>query len=251
MTKHLIYTVTENKIQRVPTGIPGLDEIIKGGFVKNSAMMVRGDTGTGKTIFCMQYVYNGVVKYNEHGVILSFAESADAVHQHGINFGWDFEKLEDERKFAFIRYAPHEVVKVMEEGGGTIRDTIESIKAKRLVIDSLSAYALLFENRYKANESILNLFEMLRNWNCTTLVTAETPVTTKKASAGEQLGFLTDGIVNVYQIRMDSKRIRAIEIIKMRDTDHSDAIHQFEIGKDGIKILPKKHIKTKQNIKNS
>ncbi len=233
------------KIARIATGITNLDQIIAGGFVRNSAMMVRGDTGTGKTLFCLQFLYNGIVKYKEAGVFLSFAESAESIHQHGSVFGWDFEKQEENGKFAFIRYAPHEVMKVIDEGGGTIRDTIESIGAKRLVIDSLSAYALLFESKYRANESILNLFEMLKNWNCTTLVTAETPVTIYKASAREKLGFLTDGIINLYMIRADHKRIRALEIIKMRDTSHSDGIHKIEIKKNGIIVFPKKYIRTK------
>ncbi|MBI5133560.1 MAG: hypothetical protein HZA83_02500 [Thaumarchaeota archaeon] len=235
-----------SKIERVCTGIMGLDNALSGGFSKNSAVMVRGDTGTGKTLFCLQYLYKGIVDYNEPAVFLSFAESADAIHQHGSVFGWDFEKLEDDGKFAFIRYTPHEVMKVMEEGGGTIRDTIESVKAKRLVIDSLSAYMLLFENRYKANESVLNLFEILKSWNCTTLVTAETPVSVSKSSSGERLGFLTDGIINMYQIRTDHKRIRGLEVIKMRDTCHTDSVLEFTITKNGLQVYPKRYIKTKK-----
>lgn len=236
----------KTSIKRIPTGITNLDQIMGGGFVKNSAMMVRGDTGTGKTLFCLQFLYNGISKYKEPGVFLSFAESADAIHQHGIMFGWDFEKQEEDGKFAFIRYAPHEVMKVIDEGGGTIRDTIEAIGAKRLVIDSLSAYALLFESRYKATESILNLFEMLKNWNCTTLVTAETPVSVDRSSGGERLGFLTDGIINLYTTRTNHKRMRGLEIIKMRDTCHSDGIHPLEIGKNGVIVFPKKYITTKK-----
>lgn len=236
-----------SQIERVRTGIMGLDDALNGGFSKNSAVMVRGDTGTGKTLFCLQYLYRGIVDYKEPAVFLSFAESSDAINQHGSVFGWDFEKLEDDGKFAFIRYTPHEVMKVMEEGGGTIRDTIESVKAKRLVIDSLSAYMLLFENRYKANESVLNLFEILKSWNCTTLVTAETPVSiNRSSSSGERLGFLTDGIINMYQVRTDHKRIRGLEVIKMRDTHHADAILEFDITKEGLRVYPKKYIKTKK-----
>lgn len=230
------------KIQRVPTGIINLDKIISGGFVKNSAMMVRGDTGTCKTLFCLQYLYKGIVDYKEPGVFLSFAESADAIRQHGTAFDWDLEKLENEDKFAFIRYAPHEVMRVMEEGGGTIRDTIESIKAQRLVIDSLSAYVLLFENKYKATESVLNLFEMLKNWKCTTLVTAESPVSIERYSSSERMGFLTDGIINMYHIMHQNRRIKGLEIIKMRDTDPSPFIHQFYVDKGGIRVLPNRYL---------
>jgi circadian clock protein KaiC len=234
------------KIQRIPTGIKNLDDVIDGGLVRNSVTMVRGDTGTGKTLFCLQYLYNGAKQFNDAGLFLSFAESAEAIYQHANNFGWNFEELEEKKKFAFIRYSPHEVMKVMEEGGGTIRDTIESFGIKRLVIDSLTAYSLLFESRYKTNESILNLFEMLKGWNCTTLVTAEAPVTISKRGGSEWLGFLTDGIINLYYLRINHRCVRALEIVKMRDTKHSEAIHQFEFTKNGIKVLKGKYVRTKE-----
>src|SRR5271157_5003760 len=145
----------ENQIARIPSGIPGLDKKIEGGFVKNSTIMVRGDTGTAKTLFCIQYLYHGAQNFDEPSVYISFSESRDALHQHGKKFGWDLQSLTKKNKFAIIRYDPHEVVKIMEEGGGMIRDTLESIGAKRLVIDSLSAYEMFFDSKYKANQSIL------------------------------------------------------------------------------------------------
>ena len=222
-------------MKRIETGIPGFDKLIEGGVEKGSIVMIRGGTGTGKTIMCLQYLYTGAAKYNESGVFLSFAESKAAIHSHGLRFGWDFQGFEKKKKFTFIRYAPHEVVKVMEEGGGTIRDTIESIGAQRLVIDSLSAYALLFENEYKANQSVLNLFEMLRAWNCTTLVTSEKPVDPNVLDS-ERLGFLTDGIINLYYLRKNLRRKRTLEVLKMRNTTHSDRLFSFNIGKNGVVI---------------
>lgn len=222
-------------IKRIPSGIPGFDKITEGGLQTGTALMVRGGTGTGKTIFGIQYLYFGAAKQNEPGVFISFAESKDSVYQHGLVFGWNFEELEKKEKFVFIKYAPHEVVKIMEEGGGTIRDTIESIGAKRLVIDSLTAYALLFENEYRSNESILDLFDMLKKWNCTTIVTSEKSVYPTEVDP-ERLGFLTDGIINFYHLRDGGARARAMEVIKMRDTNHSNKIWKFEIEKSGIVI---------------
>ncbi len=223
-------------IEKVKTGIQGFDELIGGGIEQGSVVLIRGGSGTGKTIFCLQYIYAGCSKFNEPSVFLSFTESKQVMYSHGTRFGWNFEELERKKKFVFIRYAPHEIVKVMEEGGGTIRDTIESVGAKRLVIDSLSAYALLFESEYKADQSILNLFEMLRNWKCTTFVTSEKPVDPNLLDS-ERLGFLTDGIINLYYLRKNLGRNRALEVLKMRNSGHSDKLFNFTIGKNGVSIL--------------
>ncbi|MBI5046579.1 hypothetical protein HZC07_02505 [Candidatus Micrarchaeota archaeon] len=218
---------------RVPTGISGLDKLIEGGFPRNSSIMVRGGSGTGKTIFCLQWLYEGATKENEPGIFLSFAESKQAVYNHGKAFNWDLEDLTKKGKFAEIRYEPHEVASIIEEGGGTIRDTIETIGAKRLVIDSLTAYQMLFESRYKANEAILSLFEILNRWNTTTLVTSEYPVSPNRESR-ERLGFLTDSIINFYRLREKKGRQRYLEVVKMRDTNHNDRINPFTICKSGV-----------------
>jgi circadian clock protein KaiC len=222
-------------IDRVESGIAGLDSMINGGFPKNSSIILRGGSGTGKTILCLQYLYHGAEQYDEPGVFISFAESRKCIHEHARRFGWDLEKLEKKNKLAIIRYEPHEVMKVMDEGGGSIRDTVESIGTKRLVIDSISAYEMLFERSYKANESMLNLFELLRGWNTTTMVTAESPITPTMESR-DRNGFLSDGILNMYYLRQGARRVRAVEVIKMRDTAHTDQVRKFTIGRNGITI---------------
>jgi circadian clock protein KaiC len=226
---------TVEGIVRVPSGIKGLDSMMDGGFPKNSSIMVRGGTGTGKTLLCLQYLYNGAQEHDDAGVFISFAESIWALHEHGRRLGWDLESLEKKNKLTIIRYEPHEVMKVMEEGGGSIRDTVEAIGTKRLVIDSISAYEMLFEQRYKANESVLSLFEMLKGWNTTSLVTAETPIAPSNQGR-ERIGFLSDGIINMYYLRHGDNRVRALEIIKMRDTAHTDEVKKFTIDSNGIAV---------------
>ncbi|MEW6722950.1 MAG: ATPase domain-containing protein [Candidatus Micrarchaeota archaeon] len=221
---------------RIPTGIPGLDRMLEGGFVRKSSVLVRGSTGTAKTLFSLQFLYHGAIEEEEPGVYISFAESREATYNHGRKFRWELEKLAGKGLFTVIRYDPHEIVKIMEEGGGLVRDTIESLGAKRLAIDSLTAYEMFFESRYKANQSVLSLFELLKRWEVTSVVTSEFPVSPKK-EASDRLGFLTDGIINLYHIRMKDSRMRALEIVKMRDTVHSEEVNRFVIEKDGVKVF--------------
>ncbi|MFH1785614.1 MAG: ATPase domain-containing protein [Candidatus Micrarchaeota archaeon] len=222
-------------LERIPSGINGLDEMVNGGLPKNSAIMIRGGTGTCKTTLCLQYLYFGASKYKDPGVLISFAESKQQIHQHAHGFGWNLDALEKKKMFTIIRYEPHEVLKIMEEGGGSIRDTVESLGAKRIVVDSLTAFEMLFEKRYRANVSILGLFEMLRAWDATTLVTSETPIMPNDPHRGRS-GFLSDGIIQTYNLRDGRHRIRALEIVKMRDTRHTDQVRTFKLTDNGIAI---------------
>ena len=233
--------MNEAYLHRTPTGIPGLDQVTNGGFIKNSVIIVRGGTGTCKTTMGIQFLVNGCNNCNENSAFISFSESKQSVFRAANNFGWDLEKLEKQEKFAFIKYSPYEVEKVVAEGGGTIRDTIEEINAKRLVIDSLTAYSLLFQNEYRATESILQLFDTLKSWDCTVLVTDEIEVRPQTVSAG-RLGFLTDGIMHTYYLRSGNGRVRALEMIKMRYSKHSDKIVSFDLNANGIKVYPNKNV---------
>jgi circadian clock protein KaiC len=220
---------------RVKTGVPGLDEMVGGGLERNNSIIVKGASGVGKTILALQYLWYGATKYNEPGIYLSFAESREAIFKRGMLFGWDFEKLEKEKKFVFARYEPHEIKDIVSSGGGSVKDMIESTGTERLVIDSLSAYFLLFDTEYEADRSVLELFEMLHGLNCTTLVTSEDPITPSSAPQG-RMGFLTDGIIHLYNLRRGNRRTRAIEIVKMRNTNHTTELCSFDITKKGIAI---------------
>jgi circadian clock protein KaiC len=209
--------------------------MMEGGPIANTINILRGTSGSCKTLLSLQYLYNGATMNDEPGLYISFAEPAEAVIQHGKVFGWDFAALERKKLFSIIRYEPHEVLSIMSEGGGLIRDTIESLGAKRLVIDSMSAYELLFDTEYKKNESILNLFELLRRWNTTSIITSEAAVLLSGQSESRS-GFLADGIINMHSIRRGDHRVRGIEILKMRDTNHDDSIRVFGLTKAGITV---------------
>lgn len=225
------------KAERVPTGVPGLDEVIEGGLERRSITLVRGGGGCGKTILSLQFLHTGCTKYDEPGAFISFSESKASIYKTGELFGYDLAKLEEQEKFAFIRHSPHEVDRILKEGGGTVRDTLESIGAKRLVVDSVTAYSIFFDSPYRENEGVLSLFEILKSWNVTALVTEERDVHLNTIESG-RLGFLTDSILHLYHVRTDSSRVRGIEIVKMRHTTHSEKVMPFKIDRKGLVVYP-------------
>ncbi|MFH1784845.1 MAG: ATPase domain-containing protein [Candidatus Micrarchaeota archaeon] len=234
------------KSDRVPTCIPGFDELIANGLEKNSITVLKGGAGSGKTILSLQYLHGGCTKHDEGGVFISFLESKDSVYTTAKKFGWDFEKLEKDKLFRFIKYTPHEIQKIVKDGGGSLRDTIEALEAKRIVVDSLTAYGLVFKTDYETNEGVMNFMSLLKSCNCTTLVTEECEANPNEIESG-RLSFLSDGLVKLYHLRKEYGKYRALEVVKMRHTDHSDRMHMFDISGKGIVIREQSGIFERKN----
>jgi circadian clock protein KaiC len=228
-----------NDSTRAKSGINGFDELIEGGFERESIVLVVGASGTGKTILSMQFLYNGAKLYNEPGVFLSFEEDKDQLYRQAEQFGWNFQELEKEDKFRLLTFKPHQITKILEEGGGQVRDALTEIKAKRIVIDSITAYGLLFRDEYKRREKILEFFNMLRKWGVTSLVICEdNPDIVEKEEGG--IGFISDAIVSLYYEHDKEKgiRIHSLEILKMRGTKHTNKVCALNFEKEGITVYP-------------
>ena len=222
---------------RVPSGIPGLDELCEGGFEKGSTVLALGEPGSGKTTLLTQFLVNGALEHGEGGVFLSFEENKDSIIRHSLSFGWDLQQLEKEGAVSIVSYKPHEVRRLAEEGGGLIWDTINETGAQRITIDSLSAYVVLFDTPYAAREAQRNLFELVRKWNCTTVVSGEAGESAGRSSAG--MDYLADAVLILHHPRQRNVRFRALEILKMRGTNHSQKICPFEfLPGAGMKVYP-------------
>ncbi len=222
---------------RVATAIPGLDNVMEGGFERFSTNLIAGGAGSGKTIFGVQFLVNGIAKFNEPGVYLTFEENKKKLQGHMLKFGWDLEKLEKQNKLAIIEYMPEHVEKLIEEGGGIIENTISGIKAKRIVIDSLTAFTLLFRGDLERKKACLSLFKMLQRWGCTTLLVAEQEPDYEKHQS-TLMEFEADGVILLYNIRKGDYRERSLEILKLRGTHHSSSVFLMKITPKGIVIFP-------------
>jgi len=224
---------------RVKTGIVGFDELISGGFERESIVLTVGASGTGKTIFGMQFLYKGVVDYSEPGVFISFEEDRAQLFSQAMDFGWDFDSLEKQGNFRLLEFKPHQVTKILEEGGGQIRDALAEISAKRIVVDSITAYGLLFPDEYKRREKILEFFGLLRKWGVTSVVVCEdNPEDVEKQQGG--IGFISDAVVSLYYEHDKEKgiRIHSLEVLKMRGTKHTNKVCAVNFEKEGMIVYP-------------
>ncbi len=230
---------------RVPTGIVHFDKLVEGGFEKNSTNLVVGGPGSGKTIFGMQFIIEGL-KRGESCLFITFEEGKESFYHNMKRFSWSLEDYEKKGLFTFLNYTPGKVKSMLEEGGGIIESIIIKNKVSRLVIDSMTSFTLLFEDELEKREASLDLFNMVKKWNCTSLVTLEdNPDLEHKIYRA--LEFEADSILLMQFMRKFISRERYIEVLKMRGTNHSKGLYKFLITKKGIE-LGNSPIKSKKGV---
>jgi len=150
-------------------------------------------------------------------------------------FGWDLEKYEKDGKFVFLEYSPEKVRSMLEEGGGAIENVVIKKNISRIIIDSVTSFALMFDNELERREASLSLFNLIKKWNCTSILTLEEDPD-NKTGASTNVEFEVDTIILIYFIRCRGKRHRFVEILKMRGTKHSTDLYEFDITDKGIAL---------------
>ena len=236
---------------RTKTGISCLDELIGGGLVEGSTILVSGGTGSGKTIFGLQFLYNGASKYNEPGVFVTIETRPKDLRLEAQQFGWDLEELEKKNSLIIVDAAsnkaglPTSEKYALRRGFDTstlaeeIYRAVEESKAKRLVIDCISALSMKFNEPSDVRSELFRISALLRELKVTSLLISETinPETHSRAGVEQ---FVTQGLISLNLFEDNGFLKRDLLILKMRQTSHSLKKHTFTIGKDGIKINSKK-----------
>ncbi|HLD62857.1 MAG TPA: ATPase domain-containing protein [Candidatus Norongarragalinales archaeon] len=221
------------------SGVPGLDELIEGGFPEASSILVSGPAGTGKSILCMEYLYNGAKEYGEPGVYITMEEGPHNIWWNTQRFKWDLVSLEREGKLKIYKFEPtQEILDSPEAQVERIIEKARSTNAKRLVVDSVTAFAFWLKDIRQIRFAIYTLIEELRKLDCTTLLTCETPAGKHAVSRFGVEEFLTDGVLQMFF----SPPNRAMFVRKMRGTNHSKKIHPLTINDNGLSVESKEEI---------
>lgn len=223
---------------KMPTGIAAFDDMCSGGLNRESVNLVVGGAGSGKTIFSVQFLIGGLKK-GETCMYITFEEKKEELFRNMQEFGFDLEAYEKTGKFIFIEYSPEKVKTMLEEGGGTLESLIYKSKINRLVIDSITSFTLLFGSELAKREAALALFDIIKRWKCTVLLTMEKELSSQELFYGSEsaMEFEVDSVILMFFLRIkDGLRQRLIEILKMRGTKHSKYVHAFDITDKGIEI---------------
>lgn len=239
-------------VERVKTGIPGFDEILNGGIPRRNVILLSGGPGTGKSIFSMQFLWNGL-QIGEPGIYVTLEEHPLQVRVNMKNFGWDIRQYEQEGKFAIIdaftagigESAKREkyVVKdpdSVDELVDVLRMAIREISAQRVAIDSVST--LYLTKPSIARSIVLQLKKVLSGMGTTSILVSQVSVT-ERGFGGPGVEHAADGIVRLDLDEVEGELVRSLVVWKMRGTSHSMKRHIFEITDKGIVIHPDKVFK--------
>jgi circadian clock protein KaiC len=233
---------------RQHTGVPGLDDLLEGGFPSDSLIVIAGYAGAGKTILASQFAYYGSV-HEEPSLYVSFAENERQYFVNMKRIGLDFKNLIDSKKFRFVVMPTSS-----REGTADVLDAIIqeviSFKAKRLVIDSFSALALGFETSAEGRAALqIILGKLVREHGCTTLLIVEIQNGSSQIGLGFE-EFVADGVIELRTLRLQSGQRRAIFVDKMRGTKISLEPSTYSISDDGMTVFPAIPVRTVMGLQN-
>ncbi len=226
-------------MELVQTGIPGVDEMLGGGIPKTSVVIVSGSPGIGKSNFAMEYIYNGVTKYDESGIYLTVEDVPKNIIAYANAFGWDVEKAIRDEKMAIVAQPIYGVDGKTKEysSGETLGEAIERINAKRIVLDSVTLFKYLFKDDMSRRVNLLNFIKQVKDAGCTTLMVAEQHESTANITYLDE-HFLADGMMLLFWSRHKEKNERCFRVVKMRGVKINPDIRPMEISNTGVVVYP-------------
>jgi circadian clock protein KaiC len=226
--------------ERVPTGIKGLDEILEGGFPKGRSILVTGDPGTGKTIFSLQFLLEGLTR-GEKGIYVAADEGPLDIVEQAASLGWDLEGYIEKKELAILNAATYlsslpgsarEKHVDVQKALGDLSGFVNRLEAKRLVLDPAGPFVLLRDSTSRIQDQTRLLIKLLRTTMQTTniLTSYAVPRTGERTLHGIE-EYLVAGAVILEMICAGKRFTRGLVVEKMRCTDVKPAQHEFDIVK--------------------
>ena len=231
-----------NVLQKAPTGINGLDEITGGGLPMGRPTLICGGTGCGKTLLAMEFLIRGATQFNEPGVFVSFEEKSEELAQNFASLGFDLNKLADVNKLV-LDYVHIEKSEIEETGEYDLEGlfirlglAIDSIGAKRVVLDTIEALFSGLSNENILRAELRRLFRFLKERGVTAIVTGEQGERTLTRYGLEE--YVADCVIFLNHTVNQQVATRRLRIIKYRGSKHGTNEYPFLIDEQGFSVLP-------------
>lgn len=223
-------------MQRIPTGIPGLDDLLFGGLLDGDAVLVAGAPGTGKSTLGMQFLYEGIMQYDEPGFFITFEEFPQQIYRDALNFGWDFRRLEEEDKLKVLFTSPELMYQDIKRHEGIFPEMIREVGAKRVVVDSVTHFLRMENNTADPRETIYSLINALKREGLTPLLLRELVDGEAPGTVAEE--YTADAVLHLTMERVGPQRMRFLEVLKSRGSRHVQAKSYFTLGQNGLTVVP-------------
>jgi circadian clock protein KaiC len=229
-------------IAKTLTGIFGLDEITGGGLPRGRPTLVCGAAGCGKTMLAAEFLVHGAVDFDEPGVFMMFEETAAELTENMRSLGFDLDRLQRQKRISldYVRVERSEIEETGEYDldGLFIRlgHAIDSIKAKRVVLDTVEALFAGVPNHAILRSELRRLFRWLKDKGVTAVITGERGESTFTRYGLEE--YVADCVILLDQRIADQISTRRLRIVKYRGSPHGTNEYPFLIGAKGVSVLP-------------
>ncbi len=227
---------------KTPTGIEGLDEITGGGFPKGRPTLVCGSAGCGKTLLSMQFLIKGITEFGEPGVFMSFEEPSDDLTLNVKSLGFDVEKLKKEKKLV-VDHVRVERSEIEETGEYDLEGlfirlgyAIDSVKAKRVVLDTIESLFAGLDNQGILRAELRRLFHWLKEKGVTAVITGERGEATLTRQGLEE--YVSDCVILLDHRVIEQVSTRRLRVVKYRGSTHGTNEYPFLIDENGLSVLP-------------
>lgn len=221
---------TNKVIERVNSGIPGLDKLMEGGFVKGSTNLISGAAGTGKTIFCSQFLLEGLKK-GEICMFITLEESPEDIIGDVKRFGWDLQKYVNDKKLFLTAQDPFQMTDIV----GPLVDEIKERKVQRVAIDSTALLEMYYKDPSDIRKQLFRLLSNLKSIGVTSMVTSELPEQSTTLGKFGVEEFVVDGVIVLRNVSLGGTYY-TLQIRKMRRTNHSKEVCGMTISEKGIEV---------------
>jgi circadian clock protein KaiC len=221
---------------RLSFGIPELDAMMGGGIPLGDSVMVGGASGTGKSLFGTSFIAEGL-RHGEPGIMAVFEENPEDVKRRAKNLGQDLTTAEREGILKILYLRPLDLS--VDESLQAILDGIKEVNAKRLVIDSLAGFEMALAPGFRTDfrESLYRMMASVTGAGVTVLSTVELDESfTEFRLSHFMVSFLADDILRLRYVDLDGVLRRILTVVKMRDSQHSKDIREYEITKKGVVV---------------
>lgn len=228
-----------SKQDRMPTGIPGLDRLLEGGLVRGNSLLVEGPPGSGKTTFGVRIIAEGVLQYDEPGLMITFEEFPKQIYQESLGYGIDLAALEATGKMRVIWTPPGRILEGFKGKNDLIEKIISEMGIKRIIIDSITHFKRIAESETQLRETLCSILNYLKIRGITAIMVKELERMDTETIAFEE--YLVDASMRVYNKSTTEGRdnVRMLEVRKTRGQGHISGRHPFVFTKKGLTVYPR------------
>jgi circadian clock protein KaiC len=233
----------------IPTGIAGLDGILRGGVPKGNILLVEGAASTGKTLLGVEFVYRGITARNEPGIIVSFEVAPAKLIRDAAGFGWDLEALQQQNKLKIIFTSPQVLSQELRSPDSLLLETASQMGAHRIFVDGISLLRMVTNAVNNGGEGngngvgsyrqvLQQLLEGLQRENLTAVLSHEVAALEQQAFALEVTEYLADTVIILRREQSRRGTHRSLEVTKSRGQDYDAGRHTLRISSgQGLEVF--------------